>query len=228
MISAHEQGKNFGCLKVGSPDGNNVAEFKGLLEVAVGAPTRGKLWVNGKRVLGQEYGDLCEGFGPSCAWSPDSRFLALIMWVEGLHTVYAIYDTQSEELLVVKHRKNDSNPYTIETAQKVFETARKNGFEKPKPPKKDKEKVEAEIENYEAMIRRWADVPPYELAVEKEISHDRKSKSKSEIEESLAPSNALEDLEKIKTNLLAQAETRKKPPLKNLRTTILNFFEFLE
>ena len=83
-ISSHESG-NFGYLKVDSPDGKNISEFKDLSEIAMGAPTRGKLWINGKRVFGNKWEDLENtdvGFGPSCAWSLDSNYLLLIQWVE--------------------------------------------------------------------------------------------------------------------------------------------------
>lgn len=221
MISAHEQGGNRGYLRVGSPDGNNFVEFKNLSQVAMAGPSRGKLWVNEKRVLGAEYGDLCQGFGPSCAWSPDSRFITLIMWAKGndTDTVYAIYDTQSDELLVVNKRKYDySDSYTIKTARKVFRIARKNGFVKTNPLSEMKEKVQAEINNYETLEPRWADIPPYyNRDITREISNEGNSKPENEARPlNITPasrSTALDELENIKTTLLSQSEHQKKATL---------------
>ena len=71
-ISSHETGDG-GYFKVLSPDGKNFAEFKRLLEVAMRAPTRGKLWINGERVLAHLIEDSDEDydFVPACSWSPD-------------------------------------------------------------------------------------------------------------------------------------------------------------
>jgi len=127
VISSHENGDKKGYYKVASPNGKNIVEFKDLLEIAIGAPTRGKLWINGKRVFGQLIEDSEEdyGFGPSCAWSPDSNYLALIMWARdnkrGKHTRHTIYDIKAQTLHLVETKKSISTGYIIPNFQAVIE-----------------------------------------------------------------------------------------------------------
>ena len=121
-ISSHETGDG-GYFKVLSPDGKNFAEFKRLLEVAMGAPTRGKLWINGERVFGHLIEDSDEdyGFGPACAWSPDSNYLALIMWTPHRLTRCAIYDVRAQTLHSPDTKKTIISGYVIPTFQSVIE-----------------------------------------------------------------------------------------------------------
>jgi len=119
VISSHESGDSKGYFKTKSRNGQHIAEFKKLSEIAMGAPTSGELWVNGKRIFGHMIGDLNEdyGFSPSCAWSPDSHYLALLMWAwspkRSRYTSYCIYDINAEVLHILQPVKRSSAGYSI-------------------------------------------------------------------------------------------------------------------
>lgn len=131
-ISSHEAG-DWGYFKVPSPDGKSFAEFKGLCEVGMGAPTRGDLWVNGRKISKErDYKaeeqnlapvDYYSKFGPSCAWSHDSRYLALVKWSHKLKRGYsvscAIYDVNSETLHSVATKRGWGLGYYIRDFQDV-------------------------------------------------------------------------------------------------------------
>jgi len=104
MISAW----SYGDVIVTSPDGKHVAKVIGLQEIAMGAPTSGKLMVDSTFVAGN--------FGPSCVWSECSNLLAIPIWIRkkvpyiagATHpemvtqtsTHIAIYDTVSKDLKI--------------------------------------------------------------------------------------------------------------------------------
>jgi hypothetical protein len=62
-----------------SPTGELVAKIEFAMEVAMGAPTRGKLEILAK---GKKSGSICdvEDCSPSFVWSEDGRFLASPQW----------------------------------------------------------------------------------------------------------------------------------------------------
>lgn len=101
-----------------SPDGKHSAEVRDAGEVAMGAPTSGKLYVNGRRVLGMRLQDAPQedyGFSPSFVWSNDSRFLFLHAWnvdpKRGRRTRIALFDLEEHRLHVLE--KPDSLGYEL-------------------------------------------------------------------------------------------------------------------
>lgn len=72
-----------------SPDGSKTARIEKAMEIGMGAPTRGTLFLSTGLVL--------EDCNPSMIWSDDSRYLAVPRW-EGGSQRLAVIDTSTQQV----------------------------------------------------------------------------------------------------------------------------------
>lgn len=93
-------GDSFGSFELPSPDGQVVAIFTQLTEIAMGAPVGSPLTIGGREIEGH--------FSPSAIWSEDSKYLALPKWIWGgpHHRTqnFAIYCLRTKQLHVTEER----------------------------------------------------------------------------------------------------------------------------
>ena len=93
-------GDSFGRFELPSSDGQVVAIFTQLIEVAMGAPVGSPLTIGGREIEGH--------FSPSAIWSEDSKYFAVPKWVWGgphhRSQNFAIYCMKKHKLHVTGER----------------------------------------------------------------------------------------------------------------------------